>query len=306
MSITAEFAIQFEALLRGLQAGEAEYLKSEITEATEEWLTEVFGHIQSTIQRLAPDKTTYSYTGALNYTGETESLTQKWIADKNKVMGRNRSDSKPYLWRGTSRKRGRTSLIDLLDGLSESSKTGKALFFALGGITAEASVTGSNALRPGIRISGYTGKPYDVRNKKYVSWAQAVTPMVNEYLKQAAVMPVEGVSINQKGGKVSVPGQRGQISMARAIANGLLRAGISVSYLDKLGTFLGPKSNFDDLADVLYEADLLGDDADYQRSKFNGLHRQGHGILTPVFAQFFVGTGAKTLKQKLKDKGIGI
>lgn len=306
MSITADFVNQFEALLRGLQAGEAEYLKSEITAATEKWLTEVFGHIQSVIQRLEPQKTAYSYKGALNYTGETEPLTQKWIADKNKVMGRKRSESKPYLWRGTSRKRGRTGLIDLLDDLSEDSQTGKKLFVALGGITAEASVTGSSALRPGVRISGYTGKPYDVRKKKYVSWAQAVTPIVNEYLKQAAVMPVEGVSINQKGGKVSVPGQRGQISMARAIANGLLRAGISVSYLDKLGTFLGPSSNYDELADVLHEAGLLGGDEDYQRSKFNGLHRQGHGVLTPLFAQFFVGLDSKSLTAALRAEGISI
>lgn len=305
MSAVEGFVVQFEALLRGITEGETELLKDQIQEGTENFLQDVFFYILRIIQKNKAETQAIEYPKVFNYTGRTANLTRRWILQKNSKLGR-KGSLDPHLWKGTSHLRGRKRLVDLLDELSDEGKgTGKKLFKELGGLSAEGSISGSSALRPGIVISGFNGRPYNPTTKKYVSWEQAVTPRVNHYLKQAAVMPVSGSGVRKTSlpGRVSVKGVSGTISLQRAVANGLLRAGISVSYLSVLNNFVGQAGSYDDLAQYLAQAGLI---SDADQKKFNHLHQYNHGILTPWFGFFLTSDGEGSLSSYLKDAGVNL
>lgn len=303
MSAVDSFRIQFEALLRGLTEGETEIFKAQVREATEEFLEDVFLKIRTVITTTDADTATVDMPKVFNYTGSTKPLTQRWKRKKAYKAGR--EGAQPYLWRGHSDKHHRKRLVTVLEELAyNDGETGEALFDELGGLTAEGSLSGSSALRPGLVISGYNGRPYNPETQKYVAWADAVDPRVNHYLKQAALMPEPGSGVRSiRSASVSVEGRRGEISIQRAVVEGLVKAGINVSFLAKLDGFLGPSSGEDELATILSEAGLIDD---YDRDKMSGLLQQGHGIVTPWFGHFLTTTGDGTLTDYLKDAGIDL
>lgn len=302
MSATRDFTIQFEALVRGLTEGEVALVRGQITDATEKFLREFFGRLVSFIRRFDVEQETYDYgRNPFGFDGETKPITAKWNRDKNTAFGIARSIRRPNLWRGVSRKKGKKSLLEFLSSLDGKKATGQKLFSALGGIDISPISSGQGALKPGLVYSKYSGKAYNPRTKKYVSWKDAVDPAIDHYLKIGARQSNSGA--NLRGGKVTVPGRRGSISVQRAVVEGLVSVGINVSYLDKLNGFIGANSDYDELASVMAEAGLFNG-AKKQQDKLGYLQRQGHGILLPYFGTFLQGSEEGSLLSYLKKEGV--
>lgn len=303
MSVTGDFKTQFEALVRGLTEGSVAYQRGKIEEATTEFLTDVFFNIASIITRLPQDQEEYDYgqNNPFGYSGNTRKLTDKWIRDKNSAFGIARSQRRPALWRGVSKARGKTSMVQLLRTIGgDDATTGKTLFRELGGLELSPISSGSGALKKGLVYSSFSGRAYNPVTKRYVSWKNAIDPAIDHYLKQGAYKATGGARVNQSG-RVSVPGQRGSISIQRALVTGLLETGISVSYLQKLNTFIGSSSDFDEMAELLEETGIIESD---QANKMGYLQRQGHAVLLPLFGELLNSDGEDGLTAYLKDKGV--
>ena len=160
--------------------------------------------------------------------------------------------------------------------------------------------TGSSALKPGLKFSKWAGKAYNPRTREYVAWKDAVIPAVNHYLRQGAVRTNTGARLGPNS-RVSVEGRRGQISVQRALVEGLASAGINVSFLSKLNSFLGAKSDFDELADILETLGLIDQK---ERNKIGHLHKYKHAILLPYFGALLSSTGKNSLTAYLQREGV--
>lgn len=301
MSVTADFQAQFEALVTGLTDGETAFVRSEIETATVAFLNNFFNSLAGFIRRMSVKAEVVNYApNAFGYSGTTKRITSNWQIRKNRGLGLKPLTQEPRLFRGLSRSQGKTSLLDLLTDLGDDSDVGAKLYTGLGGLSLSSVASGSNALKPGLVFSKWTGKPYNPRTKEYVSWKDAVIPAVNHYLRQGAVKANSGARVGSNN-RVSVEGRRGQISIQRALVEGLASAGINVSFLSKLNSFSGANSSYDDLADLLQEVGIIGES---DQKKIGNLHKQKHAILLPYFGALLSSNGKDSLTNFLQKEGV--
>lgn len=301
MSVTADFQAQFEALVTGLTEGETAFVRSEIESATVAFLNNVFTSLAAMISAMSKEAEVIGYApNAFGYEGTSKRITSRWQIRKNIGLGKKPLTQEPMLFRGLSEKKGKTSLVQLLRRLGSNNDVGAKLYTGLGGLSLSPVIKGKGALRPGLRVSGWNGKPYNPRTKEYVAWKDAVIPAVNHYLRQGAIQPTQGVKIVGNG-RVTVEGVRGHVSTQRALAQGLVTAGINISYLAKLNSFLGAKSDFDELADILETLGLIDQK---ERNKIGHLHKYKHAILLPYFGALLSSTGKNSLTAYLQREGV--
>jgi hypothetical protein len=100
---------------------------------------------------------------------------------------------------------------------------------------------------------------------------------------------------------VSVSGRRGQISIQRALVEGLASAGINVSYLEKLNSFLGASAQYDELADLMAELGLI---SEKDQQKIGHLAKYDHAILLPYFGGLLSNSGDDSLTAFLRKEGV--
>ena len=301
MSVTADFQAQFEALVTGLTEGETAFVRSEIETATVAFLSNVFTSLSAMISAMSKEAEVIQYApNAFGYEGTSKRITSRWQIRKNIGLGKKPLTQEPLLFRGLSEKKGKTSLVQLLKKLGADNDLGPTLYTGLGGLSISPVATGTSALRPGLTFSKWTGKPYNPRTREYVAWKDAVIPAVNHYLKQGAIKTNTGATLGPNS-RVSVEGRRGQISIQRALVEGLASAGINVSYLSKLNSFLGANSDFDELADLLATLGLIDQEDQY---KIGHLHKNKHAILLPYFGALLQSNGKSSLNAYLKKEGV--
>lgn len=301
MSVTADFQAQFEALVTGLTEGETAFVRSEIESATVAFLNNVFTSLAAMIKNLPETADVIQYApNAFGYNGTTKRITSRWQIRKNLARKRPALAKEPRLFRGLTEDKGGTSLVQLLSDLGENNAVGAKLYTGLGGLSLSPVATGSSALKPGLKYSKWAGKAYNPRTREYVAWKDAVIPAVNHYLKQGAVRTNTGARLGPNS-RVSVEGRRGQISVQRALVEGLASAGINVSFLSKLNSFLGAKSKYDELAGILQELGLI---ATKERDKISFLHKHNHAILLPYFGALLSSNGKNSLTNYLIKEGV--
>jgi|TARA_Y100001934_G_scaffold13419_1_gene16349 hypothetical protein len=301
VSVTADFQAQFEALVTGLTEGETAFVRSEIESATVAFLNNVFTSLAAMISAMSKEAEVIGYApNAFGYEGTSKRITSRWQIRKNIGLGKKPLTQEPMLFRGLSEKKGKTSLVQLLRRLGSNNDVGAKLYTGLGGLSLSPVATGSSALKPGLKFSKWAGKAYNPRTREYVAWKDAVIPAVNHYLRQGAVRTNTGARLGPNS-RVSVEGRRGQISVQRALVEGLASAGINVSFLSKLNSFLGAKSDFDELADILETLGLIDQK---ERNKIGHLHKYKHAILLPYFGALLSSTGKNSLTAYLQREGV--
>jgi hypothetical protein len=301
VSVTADFQAQFEALVTGLTDGETAFVRSEIETATVAFLKNVFSSLATMLTKLPETADVIQYApNAFGYEGTTKRITSRWQIRKNRAQNRPALAKEPWLFRGLSEDRGKESLVSLLARLGKDANTGTKLYTGLGGLSLSSVASGSSALKPGLKYSKWTGKAYNPRTKEYVSWKDAVIPAVNHYLRQGAVKANSGARVGSNN-RVSVEGRRGQISIQRALVEGLASAGINVSFLSKLNSFEGASSKYDDLAGILEEIGIL---TTPERDKLSFLHKHKHAILLPYFGALLSSNGKDSLTNFLQKEGV--
>lgn len=301
MSVTADFQVQFEALVTGLTEGETAFVRSEIETATVAFLSNVFTSLALVIKNMSVKAEVLGYApNAFGYEGSSKRISSRWQIRKNIGLGKKPLTQEPMLFRGLSEKKGKTSLVQLLKRLGKNSDLGSTLYTGLGGLSISPVATGASALRPGLKFSKWTGKPYNPRTREYVAWKDAVLPAVNHYLKQGAIKTSAGATLGPNS-RVSVEGRKGQISIQRALVEGLASAGVNVSYLSKLNSFLGASSEYDELADLLAALGLIDQEDQY---KIGHLHKHKHAILLPYFGALLQSNGKSSLNAYLKKEGV--
>lgn len=307
MALVEDFRIQFEALVLGMQRGEVSLFQEQVEAATKKWLKNIFSVMASAIRRLPVSDAVYDYGPNPFGYKSTKPTTYKWQERKFKKLAAHQKDyggPVPALWRGISRVQpGKTSLVELLDKLGRKRSVGPKLFDALGGATLPEQFSGQKAFaQKYFRQSGFTGKAYNTRTQANMSWRSAVDPEVNRLLREGArkVVPGSGARINGNN-TVSVAGRSGTISMQRAVVEGLVQAGISISYLAKLDSFRGPGAGEDELAVILNQIGLLDDK---NTKKLGWLHKYGHGVMTPMMGAQMFGPGNETLQSYLKKSRV--
>lgn len=304
MSVTADFQAQFEALVTGLTEGETAFVRSEIETSTVEFLKNVFTSLAGVLNSMSKTAKVIQYPpNAFGYGGKSSPISPRWQIRKNKDFNKPPLTDEPYLFRWQNEidgPRKETSLVNLLTRLGGDDDVGAELYTGLGGLTLSPIASGAKSLKSGLRVSGWTGKAYNPKTKEYVSWKDAVDPAVNHYLRQGALQAKNGVKIRTDN-RVTVEGRSGWISIQRAVVEGLVSAGISVSYLAKLNTFTGANSTYDDLADLMGELGILTEKENF---KIGFLHKYNHAILLPYFGGLLAGTGKDSLTGYLQREGV--
>lgn len=298
MTAVADFTTQLAALLEGVSEGTRDYYQSAISKATEKFLRQFFHSLQLYINKL-PKSLASDQVGpsSLGYR-RTVPLDDQWIKRKGRVLYGRKDARYPRLWRGISSSRGRESLVDLLAQLGSDQRVGPRLMESLGGVQLKPRMLGATALKGG--LESRNGKVYNPGTKRYVSWAQAVNPVVDAKLRLAAAQ--RGASFTPTG-RVAIPGRRGSVSQQRALAEGYLSIGYTVSFLSKIDSFLWGRADHDELARILTSAGLIESRAG---KKFSGLLADGHAILTPYFGSLISAPGSdKSGLQSFIEKELG-
>lgn len=276
MSVVADFERQLSSLIEGVSEGTAQYYEDKTAAAVRKFLNDFFLSLMQFIARRSNDAATARFSPNAFGFGSTKPLTDDWMIRKVKVNDWNAVQ--PRLWQGISERKGKPSLSALLKRLGSQGEAGDSLYWALGGVMIYQARPGQGALKAGVKTRN--GKPYNVGSGDRVSWARAVDPYVNARLA-ATARPVDGAKITPSG-RVTIPGRRGAVSLQRALVEGFLSNGYTMSFLSKLDAFQGSQADSDELADLLNRLGLI---TTKERKKFTGLHRQGHPILTAYFGR---------------------
>ena len=111
MSVTADFKVQFEALVTGLKEGETAFVRSEIETATVAFLSNVFTSLALVIKNMSVKAEVLGYApNAFGYEGSSKRISSRWQIRKNIGLGKKPLTQEPMLFRGLSEKKGKTKL----------------------------------------------------------------------------------------------------------------------------------------------------------------------------------------------------
>lgn len=282
-NIFRDLQTRIQAILLGLEQGTQDQIRGKLEVATIEFLDGMFSQIIKIITAVKIDSAQYNFSDNVFGFKRTKPLTKKWINSKTGGLRAEQGARNPMLWRIPTqnkkrfRQKHRDPLEEILQDLS-TKKVGKQLYDKFGGISGGAT-SGKSTFREN-RRRGMNGRPYNTVTQKYESWATAVRPEVVNAVKNADIQLMSGAK-RTASGRITLPtsGRGRSVSIYSAIQLGYAATKNKLIFLERLNAIQGPSSATDEIALMLKNMGEL-DGTNFK--KFDGLHKQGHPILTSM------------------------